>query len=74
MLWAPASEALGMALKSNADVAWPLILDALQSWQAQFLSGSGKPHTAPGTHTPPPQHLLPLAFTYCSDWLLKYFI
>ncbi|BDA46528.1 probable small subunit processome component 20 homolog [Coccomyxa sp. Obi] len=49
MLWAPASEALGMALKSNADVAWPLILDALRAWQAEFLSGSGKPHNAPGT-------------------------
>ncbi len=62
MLWAPASGALGMALKSNADVAWPLILDALRTWQSEFLSGAGKLPSAPGILTAPCMILLSFSF------------
>ena len=40
-MWAPAAEALGMALSQHADIAWPLILQALSQTQAELLSGHG---------------------------------
>ena len=41
LLWAPAAEALGMALKQQPDTAWPLIFSALSSTQEELLSGHG---------------------------------
>ena len=35
------AEALGMALKQHADIAWPLIFQALARTQAELLSGHG---------------------------------
>ena len=41
LLWAPAAEALGMALKQHPGTAWPLIFSALSSTQKELLSGHG---------------------------------
>ena len=42
MLWAPASEALAMALRKNPEAAWPLVFAQLAGAQAAFLSGRGR--------------------------------
>lgn len=47
LLWAPTVEGLGVALRTNADVAWPHVLEALRAWQAEFLSGAGRSHKPP---------------------------
>ena len=49
LLWAPTSQALGMALEKHADVAWPLVLEALRAAQADHLAGTGT-GLAPGGH------------------------
>ena len=41
LLWAPAAEALGMALKQHSDIAWPLIISALARTQTELLAGRG---------------------------------
>ena len=51
LLWAPTSQALGMALERHADVAWPLVLGALRAAQADHLAGTGA-GLAPGEHHP----------------------
>ena len=51
LIWAPAAEALGMALKQHQAIAWPLIFSALAQTQAELLSGHGAGQ-APGTSLP----------------------
>lgn len=41
LLWVPAAEALGMALKQHPDIAWQLIFSVLARTQAELLSGHG---------------------------------
>ncbi len=41
LLWAPAAEALGMALKQHPDIAWPLMFSALARTQTELLAGRG---------------------------------
>jgi U3 small nucleolar RNA-associated protein 20 len=40
-LWQPASQALGRALSSNSEAAWPLLLPHISHVQQLFLSGQG---------------------------------
>ncbi len=51
LIWAPAAEALGMALKQHQTTAWSLIFSALARTQTELLSGHGAGQS-PGTSLP----------------------
>jgi hypothetical protein len=46
MLWPPCADALSAGLEFCADVAWPLMLEAMAEAQGAMLSGQGRGSTA----------------------------